>query len=65
VKNVNIGVRVTPRDRKLLDDVCEARGEDISSFIRRAIRKELALLSFIPAEEKKALRILENDTEGE
>jgi hypothetical protein len=50
---------VTSRDRKLLEKVCRARGEDISDFIRRAIRKELATLSFLPAEDKKALGIKE------
>jgi len=48
-------VRITPQDRQLLDKVCQARGEDLSSFIRRSIRKELASLSFLSAEEKKAL----------
>jgi uncharacterized protein (DUF1778 family) len=55
MSNLTIGVRVTVRDRKLLDKVCAARGEDISDFLRRAIRKELASLSFLPEDEKKAL----------
>ncbi len=57
--NLILGVRVTERDRKLLDQVCKARGEDLSDFIRRAIRKELAGLSFYSAETKKALGIKE------
>jgi len=55
VPNTNLGVRVSPEDRELLDKVCKARGEDVSDFIRRAIRKELAELSFYPEEVKKAL----------
>jgi len=55
---IMIGVRVTSEDRTLLEKVCEARGEDISSFVRRAIKKELASLSFYPEETKKALGIL-------
>ena len=43
------------KDRELLERVCKARGEDLSHFIRRVIRKELASLSFYPEETKKAL----------
>jgi len=50
-----ITVRVDPKDRELLEKVCGARGEDLSHFIRRAIRKELASLSFYSEETKKAL----------
>jgi hypothetical protein len=53
-----IGVRLNPKDKKLLEKVCKARGEDISDFIRRAIRKELASLSFYPEETKKALGLI-------
>jgi uncharacterized protein (DUF1778 family) len=57
--NTTIGVRIQPKDRELLDQVCTARGEDISDFVRRAIRKELASLSFLPAEDKKALGVID------
>ena len=57
--NLVLGVRVTKRDRHLLDQVCKARGEDLSDFIRRSIRKELASLSFLPAADKKALGVKE------
>jgi hypothetical protein len=50
-----ITVRMKQKDRKLLEKVCDARGEDLSHFIRRAIRKELASLSFYPEETEKAL----------
>ncbi len=40
-----------------MDKVCNARGEDLSDFVRRAIRKELASLSFLSDEQKKALGI--------
>jgi hypothetical protein len=53
--NLTLGVRVTLEDRRLLEKVCNARGEDLSDFIRRAIRKELASLSFLPDDQKKAL----------
>jgi hypothetical protein len=46
-----------PSDRALLQKVCKARGEDLSDFARRAIKKELASLSFYNQETKKALGI--------
>jgi len=54
----NIGVRLELKDKELLTKVCKARGEDVSDFIRRAIRKELASLSFYPEEVKKALGLV-------
>ena len=53
--NNRIGLRINPQDRELLDEVSKARGEDISDFVRRAIRRELASLSYYPEETKKAL----------
>ena len=55
MSNKVIGVRVSEDVRKLLEKVCQARGEDISDFVRRSVRKELARLSFLPDEDKKAL----------
>jgi hypothetical protein len=61
MNNVNlekvVGVRVTKELYNMLGEVCTARGEDVADFIRRAILKELASLSFLPAEQKKALGI--------
>jgi uncharacterized protein (DUF1778 family) len=55
MSNTTLGVKVTAEDRELLEKVCKARGEDISNFVRRAIKKELASLSYYPKETKKAL----------
>jgi len=52
-----IGVRVKEEASDLVEKVCEARGEYISDFVRRAILKELAGLSFFDEESKKALGI--------
>ena len=52
-----IGVRVTPELYELLKRVVDARGEDASGFARRAILKELATLSFLSEERKKALGV--------
>lgn len=48
-------------DVELLKRICEARGEDLSDFVRRAIYKELASLSFLSEEQKKALGMFKND----
>ena len=50
-----IGVRMPSEHIVLLKKVCKARGEDLSDFVRRAIYRELADLSFLPEEHKKAL----------
>ena len=50
-----VGVRFNDKDKELLEKVCTARGEGVSDFIRRAVRKELAVLSFYPDDVKKAL----------
>jgi antitoxin component of RelBE/YafQ-DinJ toxin-antitoxin module len=55
MENVYIGSRIETELKDLVEKVCKARGEDVSDFVRRSIRKELASLSFLPAEDKKAL----------
>jgi len=50
-----LSIRMTKRDKELLEKICRARGEDPSGFVRRAVRKEFAALSYLPEEEKKAL----------
>ena len=52
-----IGLRLKTADKRLLETVCDARGEDVSDFIRRAIRTELAKLSYYPPDVQKALGI--------
>lgn len=52
-----IGFRVPPEIHELVARVSKARGEDITSFARRAVLLELAELNFLPEEQKKALGI--------
>lgn len=52
-----VGVRVTDELYSQLRAISNARGEDVSDFVRRAILKELANLSFLSPEQKKALGI--------
>ena len=53
----NLSLRISRRDKELLEKICRARGEDPSDFVRRAVRKEFAILCYLPEEEKKALGI--------
>lgn len=52
-----IGVLLDPKDRGLIEEACATRGEDISSFVRRAIKKELASLGYYPVEINQVLGI--------
>jgi metal-responsive CopG/Arc/MetJ family transcriptional regulator len=54
-----INVRFERRIAEIIDQVCRARGEDRSSFIRWAVKNALATLNYLTSEEKKALGILE------
>jgi len=57
-----VGVRLTQEVHTLLCHITESRGEDLSDFVRRAIYKELAELSFLPKNHKKALGISVRET---
>lgn len=56
-----VGVRITEVLHQQLREVSEKRGEDISSFVRRAILMELARLSLLSDEENRALGIERGD----
>ena len=43
------------KEIQLIKKVARARGEDLSDFVRRAVKRELARLSYLTDEEKKAL----------
>jgi hypothetical protein len=53
--NTVVFARMSEQDVQLVKKVARARGEDLSDFVRRAVKMELARLSFLSAEEKKAL----------
>jgi uncharacterized protein (DUF1778 family) len=55
MSNPVIFARMPKKQVDLLKRVSQARGEDVSDFVRRAVYKELASLSFLPAEQAKAL----------
>jgi hypothetical protein len=52
-----VTVRITEDLNSKLRTISGARGEDVSDFIRRAILKELANLSFLSDDQKKALGV--------
>lgn len=56
--NKIISVRFSISDANLLNEVLKNRGQDVSDFVRLSVRKELARLSFLTTEEKKALEII-------
>lgn len=47
--------RMQKEEVELLRKIARARGEDLSDFIRRAIRRELAKLGYLSEDERKAL----------
>jgi len=62
-KRESITFKLEEVDRELLEKVCRARGESLSSFVRRALRREFARLGFLSQDEVKALEL--NLEEGE
>jgi predicted transcriptional regulator len=50
-----VTVRFTKRVRDLIKQVADARGSDESAVIRQAVHEQLARLSFLTDDEKKAL----------
>lgn len=54
---VRLGIRLQKEENELLRAVSKRRGETPSVFVRRAIKCELARLSYLTPEEKKTLGI--------
>jgi hypothetical protein len=52
---VSVTFRLEKADRGLLEKICRARGESLSSFVRRALRREFARLGYLSQDEAKAL----------
>jgi hypothetical protein len=49
-------VRLDPNVHDLVKKVARARGETMSTFIRRAVLRELANLNFLDEEQRRILR---------
>ena len=50
-----IGFEISNQDRALVDEVCTTRGEAISSFMRRLVKRELVRLGYLGDDVKQAL----------
>lgn len=55
--NEKLGAKFEKSIAETLRGFCKARGENISSVIRRAVKRELASHSYLSDEEKKALGV--------
>ena len=64
VETIVVATRLTPKDHELLRKVCEARGENFSIFLRRALKGELARLSYYSPDVNKALGVKINENGG-
>jgi uncharacterized protein (DUF1778 family) len=53
-----VGVRLDTTTYDLIQKVAAAQGIGACDFIRKSVRRELARLSFLPMEEKKALEVM-------
>ena len=61
-----ISFRIDGKDLLSIKKICQLRGENQSDFIRRSVKKELARLSYLSDEEKKALGFFQiNNTREE
>lgn len=56
-KTFYLGARFPEEEAMLVKEVSKLRGEDISDFLRRAIYRELARLSYLDESSKKALEL--------
>ena len=52
-----VGAKFPDEQAELLKQVCRDRGEDVSDFVRRSVKVELARLSYLSKAEKKALGV--------
>jgi len=55
--SVYLQIRIDPKLKELLRRVAKAREEDMTTFVKRAVKKELANLGYLSEEEKKALGV--------
>ena len=56
-KNTVVFARMNEDIVDLIRTVSEARGENMSTFVRRAVLRELAMLSYLNPAQKKALQV--------
>lgn len=57
LKDKVVTVRIHEDIVELISKIADQRGENLSDFVRRSVLRELARLSYLPDEAKKALEI--------
>ena len=60
-----LGAKFENSTAQTLKNFCRARGESYSSFIRMAVKKELARYSYFTDKEKKALGVKSDESKKE
>lgn len=60
---VNIGAKLEKSVAQTLRAFSQARGESLSTVVRRSIRKELASHSYLTDDEKEALGVVQDGQE--
>ena len=62
--NKLIGAKLPEEEAQVFKDFCKARGENVSSVLRRLILTELAKYSFLSSDRKKALGLMGAEVDG-
>jgi len=63
--NTYVGTRIEPELKEIIEKVAKERGMNVSDFLRFLIRRELAELSFLPEETKKAFGLLKGASKND
>jgi len=58
IETVYIGTRIEPYLKELVEKVAKERGMNVSDFLRFLVKRELAALSFLSEDTKKAFGML-------
>ena len=58
MRSIPLCVRIDEKTVRNLKSICKDRGEDVSDFVRRAIKKDLANLGYLSRRERKALGMI-------
>lgn len=58
IETVYIGTRIEPSLKDLVEKVAKERGMNVSDFLRFLVKRELAELSFLSEDTKKAFGML-------
>ena len=54
-KVVILFARVTEKDKQTINEIAKDRGENLSDFVRRSVKKELGRMGYLSQSEMKSL----------